>query len=548
MSLFLCSTRFPKQPHRPVKSFGLLIDVLLQVTVVVSRVTIAGTTWQRRTSEGNDGLWSSFGIQVGSPPQSVRLLPSTSGSSTWVVLPEGCISSDPPTCPEDRGFLYRRNNSATWSLQGLFQLPLYTQSLLGYSGNAYFGFDNITLGWPGSGGPTLRDPQVIAGIATKGFYVGQLGLSARPVNFTDFNNPKMSLLGSLRAEDQIKGTSWGYTAGAAYKPTKVFGSLTFGGYDAARFVRNNLTFTFGADISRDILVGVRDITSSGATPTSLLDSPITAFIDSTVPHIWLPISACKRFEQALGLSWDEQTGLYIVNDTLHETLVARNEEFRFKLGQGVQGGETVDIVVPYKAFDLEITTAETGKKARYFPLRRAQNDSMYTIGRVFFQEAYLFTDYDRQTFSVSQALFPDTNIPKKLTPVIAPSNATATATAQNHHKTSKLLSLPAIAGISIAAFLILAALSAALFFVRRRRKGTTNPETTSSGPEAAEIDGQERPTHEVEGEALKVELDDAEVQRQELMDPEVHEMLGTVLEVQELEGTAVAMPSRTSNG
>ena len=235
----------------------------------------------------------------------------------------------------------------------------------------------------------MKDPQVVAGLATKDFYVGQLGLSARPVNFTDFNDPQKSLLGSLREQGLIKGTSWGYTAGAAYKPTKVFGCLTFGGYDEARFVKNNLTFTFGADISRDILIGIRAITTTNSNnaPTSLLSTPITAFIDSTVPHIWLPISACQRFEQTLGLSLDEATGLYIVNDTLHEALIARKEGFRFTLGQGVQGGETVDIVVPYDAFDLEITILKTGQRARYFPLRRALNDSMYTIGRAFLQEA-----------------------------------------------------------------------------------------------------------------------------------------------------------------
>jgi hypothetical protein len=243
------------------------------------------------------------------------------------------------------------------------------------------------VGLKGEGGPTLRDAQVIAGIATKDFYVGLLGLSARPVNFTDLNDSKKSLLESLREEDQVKGSSWGYTAGAPYRPTKTFGSLTFGGYDATRFVKNNLTFTFGADISRDVLVGVRDITTTAGTPASLLPAPITAFVDSTVPYIWLPTSACQRFEQTLGLAWDNATGLYIVNDTLHETLVARNEGFRFTLGQGVDGGQTVDVVVPYKAFDLEIVVAETGAKAKYFPLMRAQNDSMYTIGRAFLQEA-----------------------------------------------------------------------------------------------------------------------------------------------------------------
>ena len=79
---------------------------------------------------------------------------------------------------------------------GLFELTLYEEKFLGYEGNAFYGFDNITLGLPGSGMPSVSE-QLIAGIATPDFWLGSLGLSPLPFNFTSQTNPLPSLLGSL---------------------------------------------------------------------------------------------------------------------------------------------------------------------------------------------------------------------------------------------------------------------------------------------------------------------------------------------------------------
>ena len=308
----------------------------------------------------------------------MRVLPASSGSSLWVVLAEGCIEGDPGNC----AYAFNINQSSTWDNQGLFQLPLYEESQLGYSGNADFGFDTVTLGWQGSGGLTLTH-QVVAGFATKDFYIGNLGLTPRPVNFTDFNHPQKSVLGTLRNESKVASSTWAYTAGASYREPEMFGSLTFGGYDSTRFVPNNLSFSFGADISRDLIVTLQSVTTG---TDSLLPNSITTFIDSTVPHIWLPIEACSLFESVFGIVWDNATDLYLVNDTLHDMLLAENTNITFTLGNVTSGGETVDIVFPYEAFDLTITLP-TNTTSRYFPIRRAHNDTQFTLGRTFLQEA-----------------------------------------------------------------------------------------------------------------------------------------------------------------
>lgn len=79
-----------------------------------------------------------------------------------------------------------------------------------------YGFDTLGLGYSGSGGPTL-DHQVVASIATKDFYLGNLGLTPRPVNFSTFDDPSPSFLTSLRNQSMIPSLSYGYNAGAQYR-------------------------------------------------------------------------------------------------------------------------------------------------------------------------------------------------------------------------------------------------------------------------------------------------------------------------------------------
>ena len=170
----------------------------------------------------------------------------------------------------------------------------------------------------------------------------------------------------------------------------VFGSLTFGGYDASRFIPNNVSFSLAPDISRDIVVGLQSITAKDAngSTTSLLPSPILTFIDSTLPYIYLPPEACQLFENVFGLVWNDTLLQYLVNDTLHESLLAQNPAFTFKIGDTINGGPTVDIVLPYASFDLIAEYPLVYDTTRYFPIQPG-NDTQYTLGRTFLQEAYV---------------------------------------------------------------------------------------------------------------------------------------------------------------
>ena len=167
------------------------------------------------------------------------------------------------------------------------------------------------------------------------------------------------------------------------------GSLTLGGYDASRFVPNNVSFPFSSFDEARLTLAIQEITASN-TPNgvvSLLPTGILSLIDSTLPYIWLPQDACDLFEQAFHLVYDNATDLYLVNDTIHSQLQQLSPSITFKLGTEVIGGEFVDIVLPYGAFDLQASYPIYPNATNYFPIRRAANATQYTIGRAFLQEA-----------------------------------------------------------------------------------------------------------------------------------------------------------------
>lgn len=149
-----------------------------------------------------------------------------------------------------------------------------------------------------------------------------------------------------------------------------------------------MSFGFAPDISKDLTVGLQSIsTSMQGEHVELLPNSIFTFIDSTIPHIWLPVSACQKFEDTFGLTWNDTLGLYLVNDTLHNSLLSRNISFTFKIGNTTDRGPTIDIVLPYASFDLTVNYPIVSNQTRYFPLLRAENDTQYTLGRTFLQEA-----------------------------------------------------------------------------------------------------------------------------------------------------------------
>lgn len=145
------------------------------------------------------------------------MLASTEISETWVVLPQGCTSNDPSNCIKERGGAYNITLSKTWNEKGVDSLK--TESDLGYVNNydnGDFGLDTLGVDVPPGHANVSLDQQVIAGVATKDFFLGNLGLANRQHTFG--NGEQVSgFLSHLNASNLIPSLSYGYTAGASYR-------------------------------------------------------------------------------------------------------------------------------------------------------------------------------------------------------------------------------------------------------------------------------------------------------------------------------------------
>ncbi|KAF1943112.1 acid protease [Clathrospora elynae] len=442
--------------------------------------------------DGNDGSWSTFRISVGTPGQDFRVLPSTKGGVTYVIAPEGCIDGlDPENCPELRGIDafnsaqntgFQVDESTTWSAIGQYDIDL--EEALNYTTQGLFGFDKLSLGAAADSASSLSlDHQVVAGVADPAYYMGVLGLGQAESSFSSQSTAIESFLYQLRNSTKIPSFSYAYTAGAKYRLKSVFGNLILGGYDATRFkpTANDFSFTFSTDPSKLLTVGVDSILATNTLQGSfsLTSGAHFSAIDSTVPHLWLPEDVCAQFETAFGLTYDPQTDLYRVNDTVHEELISRNPTITIKLVNSLQDTSTnyTNIQLPYAAFDLQASYPFYSNATNYFPIRRAANDTQYVLGRTLLQEAYLIVDYERANFTVAQAIFPDP-LPAAQVVTITPPGS------KSIHGPSSGLSTGAIVGIAIGGVAVLLIAILAFFFLCKRR--TKKPTYELSGKDTSE--------------------------------------------------------------
>jgi hypothetical protein len=249
-------------------------------------------------------------------------------------------------------------------------------------------------------------------------------------------------------------------------------SLTLGGYDASKIIRNDLTFILAPDNERDIVVGVVGLTANTTTNSNidlLKKTDLNMFIDSTIAEMWLPVEVCKSFETAFGLKYDAKTELYLVDDVLHQTLLTQNPSLTFTLGQKYSTDTTMQITLPYAAFDLEASPPYRGlkEKTRYFPIRQGANSSQWILGRTFLQEAYLTVDWERSNFSVS-AIDWTFGKPQQLMPIVSPQYAVY----DPPKPPKKPLSSSAVLGIALGTGFTVALVLIAIgwWFWRRRHK------------------------------------------------------------------------------
>ena len=448
-----------------------------------------GTKWY-----GDDGTWSPVNIRVGTPPQWLSVYPNTASQETWVIGPGGC--DDTFACQESRGGIFQSNQSSTWTDIGYYELGFDPQ--LGDSGDAGYGLDFVDLS-----DQTNVPGQVVGVINTTEYWLGQLGLGVQASRFTGTADRLTFLSSLVQNQSVIPSHSYGYTAGAYYRLKNVPASLTLGGVDTNRFSPNGATFQLAPN--QQPVVAINSITvsnnvASGVGGLNWTTNPLQLMkpsqadlftIDSSTPFLWLPEAVCDSFAGAFNLQYNDSLDLYFYTDngTTLNLIQDLNVTFVFDISDLPGSSNSIAINLPYDAFDLQLSFPYPGLDGdvlsaplNYFPLRRAPNNTQYTIGRSFLQEAYLAIDYERNNFSVSQAQFAlDSLTNINLVPITRPENSNYTGPA-GYFDGSSGLSTGAEVGIGMAvAVLVLVAVALSLyFFVFRKRRQQKELHATSS--------------------------------------------------------------------
>ncbi|KAF8857296.1 hypothetical protein BDZ45DRAFT_803431 [Acephala macrosclerotiorum] len=260
-------------------------------------------------------------------------------------------------------------------------------------------------------------------------------------------------------------------ASAEARYDKVQGGLTLGGYDTSRFGSKNVTFNFYNDVSQTFLADLRTITyiptavSTVTTSTNLMSETLSMYIDSTIPYTYLPVDICDKFESAFGLVWNATNELYTVNETAHATLLSDNPSITFTL-----------------ATSFPVLSNGTNSST-YFPLKRATNDTQFTLGRVFLQEAYPIADYDRSQSTVAPCVWPSA-FTENIVAIHPPSPNSTNNTITITHKSSISSSTPIgaiVRGVVGGIVLIIAAILAYWWFIYKpKHKNHVEPEGSSA--------------------------------------------------------------------
>ena len=125
--------------------------------------------------------------------------------------------------------------------------------------------------------------------------------------------------------------------------------------------------------------------STNTASTTSISTPISMSIDSTIPYIY-PQDAYDRFANASGLQWNATTEIYTLNATAYQTLQFTKPSFNFTIAN--TRDETLEIKFPYEAFDRTASfpvLPSLNDTAKFFPLKRATNDTQCPLGRPFLQ-------------------------------------------------------------------------------------------------------------------------------------------------------------------
>jgi hypothetical protein len=142
-------------------------------------------------------------------------------------------------------------------------------------------------------------------------------------------------------------------------------------------------------------INIESITSdyiiSDTKSQQLLPTVIPAVIDSSKPFLELPEETCQDLSKMYNLDYDHDLNLFFVNETTRRDLLILNPNISIVLATynvkrfTGSNSRTMEIVLPFAAFDHQIRLTPDSEPRHYFPIAVA-NGEQYVLGRVFLQE------------------------------------------------------------------------------------------------------------------------------------------------------------------
>ena len=250
--------------------------------------------------------------------------------------------------------------------------------------------------------------------------------------------------------------------------------------------------TFSLDPDQQPVVAVKSLAIGGwlddGRDYTVLNTSDAAFfrIDSTTPYLWLPEKATKRFEEIFNVIYNENLNLYTYPAASTQTTLQNlNMTFKFTLSDLIENGQEITIPISGQAFttsSLQLSYGYPGLNISagspgipYLPVRRANSSNEYIIGRSFLQEAYLIVNYEKGSFTLSEAKFSQDAVMKKNLVNINtdhPDDDTPVEPAPNSGiSTGAWIGI----GIGIAAFITIVIGTIAILYFRKRRNALGQP-------------------------------------------------------------------------
>lgn len=405
------------------------------------------------TSYGPDGPWQAVKVEIGTPAQSVDLLPGGSWMSN-IISSSVCTTGS--VCVAQSAGVYSYSDSKTYFEIGQTgtvdnaSFAFTTGGLPTVFGNAHWMFDTVAVPvTDGASGDTVKalvqnfDMLVILDGhstlpdgSTYPLTIGKLSLGAPEFN-QSWNyfppDPRWNgtfITSSMFAEGRTPSNSYGMHIGSA--ALKIPGSLTMGGYDQSRVLGPVSSQPYAIDhLPIDLLdigIGVADgespfnFTSQAgllAHGNSSIRSSMQVAIDATMPYLYLPQSTCDAITENLPVTFQSKYGLYFWDtaDPLYTTIVSSSSylSFTFRLSNAIS--QNMTIKVPFALLNLTLASPIISTPTQYFPCFPGHGATgRFSLGRAFLQAAFVGVNWQTGNGAWFLAQAPGPNIPTTTAP------------------------------------------------------------------------------------------------------------------------------------